>query len=87
MVTKIKEMDDVLQRPDAKKKESSRSDMNILYKKKRGRPSLKPDGKKLLNEYKDMTALQLSIRYCVSEGTIKRWIREIRCELKKEERV
>lgn len=54
----------------------------IVFKKKRGRPSSRPDERKLLNEYKTMTASQLSIRYHVSEGTIKRWIREIRSELR-----
>lgn len=83
MVTKIKS-----DNPDIEQNTSEnrliKEDMDILYEKKRGRPSMKPEGKKLLQEYMDMTASQLSIQYHVSEGTIKRWIREIRNELKKE---
>lgn len=60
---------------------------NLLFVKKSGRPSNKPDDEKLLTLYQTMTAAQIAESYGVAVSTVKGWIRSARKKILEGEKI
>ena len=60
---------------------------NLLFVKKSGRPSNKPDDEKLLTLYQTMTAAQIAESYGVAVSTVKGWIRSARKKIIEGEKI
>ena len=60
---------------------------NLLFVKKSGRPSNKPDDEMLLTLYQTMTAAQIAKTYGVAVSTVKGWIRSARKKIIEGEKI
>ena len=60
---------------------------NLLFVKKSGRPSNKPNDEKLLTLYQTMTAAQIAETYGVAVSTVKGWIRSARKKIIEGEKI